>query len=100
MPAKEGGTVGGGRVSMAASGLSCRKPLISTGWAISLLFCTNGLRASISGSEAIFLLGKGDHWPRALTIASSLDNGCGLSHEYTQDGCNGTCVNLEASKST
>ena len=27
---------------MAASGLSCRKPLVSTGWAICLL-CTNGL---------------------------------------------------------
>jgi len=31
------------RGNMAASGLSYRKPLVSTGWAISLL-CTNGLR--------------------------------------------------------
>ena len=23
----------------------------------------------------------GDHWPRAVTIASSLDSGYGLSHE-------------------
>jgi len=32
-----------------------------------------------------------------MTIASSLDSWCGLSHECAQDGCNGTCVNLEAS---
>ena len=35
--------------NMAASGLSCRKPLISPGWAISLL-CTNGLRKQFSGN--------------------------------------------------
>jgi len=52
---RKGGTGGGGRVStlgpgnMAASGLSCRKPLVSTGWAISLLLCTNGLRKRSSG---------------------------------------------------
>ena len=33
-----------GAKSMAASGLGCRKPLVGTGWAISLLLCTNGLR--------------------------------------------------------
>ena len=33
---------------------------------------------------------------RAMTIASLLDSGCGLSHEYAQDGCSGTCVMLEA----
>jgi len=48
---RKGWTGGGGWVStldpanMAASGLSCRKPLVSsTEWAISLLLCTNGLR--------------------------------------------------------
>ena len=47
---RKGGTGGGGQDStlgpgnMAASGLSCRKPLVSTGWAISFLFCMNGLR--------------------------------------------------------
>ena len=64
----------------------------------------NGLlamcRASIFGSEVIFLLCRGDHWPRAVTIASSLGSGCDLSHECAQDGCNGTCVKLEASKPT
>ena len=34
---------------IAASGLSCRKPLIGTRWAISLLFCTNGLTKWSSG---------------------------------------------------
>ena len=52
---RKGGTGGGGWVStlgpgnMASSGLSCRKPLIGTGWAISLLLCTNGLRKQSSG---------------------------------------------------
>ena len=104
---------GGGHVStlglgnMAASGLSCRKPLISPGLAISLLLCMKGLRkqysgcrASISGSEAIFSLCTGDHWPRHMTIASSLDSGCVLSFECVQDGCNGTCVKSKASKPT
>ena len=59
----------------------------------------NGLLA-ISGCEAIFLLCRGDHWPRSVTIASSLDSGCGLSLECVQDGCNGTCEKLEASKPT
>ena len=56
------------------------------------LFSWKECRASISGSEAIFSLCRGDHWPRAVTIASSLDSGCGLSLECIQDGCNGTCV--------
>ena len=35
--------------SIAASRLSCRKPLVSTGWAISLLLGMNGLRKWSSG---------------------------------------------------
>ena len=52
---RKGGTGGGGWVSilvpgnMAATGLSCRKPLVGTGWAISLLLCMNGLRKQSSG---------------------------------------------------
>ena len=52
---RKGGTGGGGWVSilspgnMAASGLSCRKPLGGTGCAISLLLCMNGLRKWSSG---------------------------------------------------
>ena len=52
------------------------------------------------GSEAIFSPCRGDHWPRAVTTVSLLDSGCGLSNECEQDGCNGTCVKLEASKPT
>ena len=52
---RKGGTGGGERVStlgpgnMAASGLSCKKPLVSPGWAISLLLSTNRLRKRSSG---------------------------------------------------
>ena len=52
---RKGVTRGGGWVStlgpgkMTASGLSCRKYLVGTGWAISLLLCTNGLRKQSSG---------------------------------------------------
>ena len=83
---------------MAASGHSCRKPLVSTGWAISLLLCTNGLRkwssghvyrACISGSEGSIGATIGQE-----PIASSLDSGCGLSLKCVQVGCNGTCVKL------
>ena len=75
VPARKGGTVGDGQVYMAGSGLSCRNPLVGIGWAISLLLCTNGLRKQSSDHvgppflavKPIFLLCKGDHWPRAVT---------------------------------
>ena len=35
-----------------------------------------------------------------MTIAYSLDSGCGLSHKCAQDGCSDACVKLEASKPT
>ena len=38
-----------GPSNMAASGLSCRKPLVIPGWAISLLMCMNGLTKRSSG---------------------------------------------------
>jgi len=38
-----------GTNSMAASGLGCRKAMVGTGWAISLLFCMNWLRIQHSG---------------------------------------------------
>ena len=108
---ENGRTEGGGRDStlgpgnMAASGLSRRKPLARTGWAISLLLCTNELRKWCSGhihvgppflAVSLFSLCSGDHWPRARTTASSLDSGCGLSHECAQDGCNVTCRSFKA----
>ena len=104
---RKGGTGGGGQVStltpgnMAASGLSCRKPLVGTGWAISLLLCMNSLRKQSSGHVGppflavnLFSRSRGSHWTRAVTIASLLDSGCVLSCECAQDGCNGTCVKL------
>jgi len=50
---RQGRTGGGewvhpkGANSMAASGLGCRKPLVGTGWAISLLLYMNMLRNSL-----------------------------------------------------
>ena len=85
---------------MAASGLSCKKslgqhwvahfspPLLEQAKKMVFWPC----RASISDGEAIWLICKDDHWSRAVTIASLLDSGCGVSHEYAQDGCNGTCT--------
>jgi len=88
---------------MAAFGLSSWSalggPFLSSFAQMSLenglvaMYCT----ASISGSEAIFLLSRSNHWPRAVTI---VDSGCGLSQECARGGCNGTCVKLEASKLT
>ena len=73
-------------------GLSCRKALIVTGWAISLFLCATGLgnslRASISGDEAFFSVcaAKSHDYQNLLT------NGCDSSHESVQDGCKGTCM--------
>ena len=66
---RKGGTGKDGQIStlgpdrVAVSGLSGRKPLVGTWWAISLLLCTNGLRkvfltcwASIS---ALFMVCRG-----------------------------------------
>jgi len=103
---RKGGTGGGGKVStlspgnMATSGRSCRKLLVSTGCAISLFLCMNGLIKWSSDHEAILSPSRGDHWPTAVTIASLLDSGCGLSQECAQDGCIGTCMKLEASVPT
>ena len=103
---RNGGTGGGGQVhlkcanSMAGSGLSCRKHLVSTGWATSLLLCMNKLRKQSSGHPFLFLLCKGNHRPRAVTIESLLESGCDLCHESARDSCNCTCVKLEASKPT
>ena len=52
---RKGGTGGGewvhpkGANRVAASGLGCRKALVGTGWAISLLLCMNRLRKQPSG---------------------------------------------------
>jgi len=46
---KQGDTSKKSSFNMAVSGLRCRKPLVSTGWVISLLLCMNGLRKLSSG---------------------------------------------------
>ena len=83
-------------------GLAFKSPWSALGALFLLSFAQMGLensfrpcRASHFDSEALFLLCKGDHWSRAMTIESSLESG--LSHESAQDGCSGTCVKLEAS---
>jgi len=91
---------------MAASGLAVESLWSALGGPFLSSYSRTGLEnsllamATISGSEAIFLLCRGDHWPRAVTIASSLDSVCGLSHECAQDGSNANCVKLKASKPT
>jgi len=66
---------------MAASGFSCRMPLVGTGWAIPLqMGLENSLlpcRASISGNEAFSLVCTGGHWPRATTVESLVTSGWG-----------------------
>ena len=62
-----------------------------------MLFYLALYRDSISGSESLFSLCRGNHWPRAVTIDILLESGHGLSHESAQDGCIGICVKLEAS---
>ena len=65
------------------------EPLVGTGWAIFLLLFMNGLRKWSSGHvgppflavEALFSVYRGDHWPRSVTIESSLKSGCNLRHE-------------------
>jgi len=50
------------------------------------------------GHFKIFLFCRDDCWPRAATIAHSLDSGCGLSHECAQNGCNGTRTEVRGFK--
>ena len=85
---------------MAASMLGCRKPLVGTGLAISLVLYMYELRNLASDHVGPPLLAvKLFSWPKAVTIDSLLDqSGCDLSHESAQDGCSDTCVMLEASK--
>ena len=46
---------------------------------------------------SFFLTLQGQSLDKSVTIESSLESGCGLSHESAQDGCNGTYVKIEAS---
>jgi len=48
--------------------------------------------APISSGEAFIPVWASVYQLSAVTIASSLMVGCGLSHERVQDGCKSTCV--------
>ena len=88
---RKGGTGGGGQVQQSAklaSGFGCRKPLVGTGWAISRLLCTNGLKDS--HVVLPFLAVKLLSWSVRVVIARELmTSGCGFTHKSAQDGCNG-----------
>ena len=50
--------------------------------------------APISGGEAFIPDLASGCQVSAVTIASTLMGGCGLSHEHVEDGCKSTCVNF------
>ena len=60
---------------MAAVLAGCRKALVGTDWAISLLFSTNGCMNCSSGTVDSFQLGEVFAGQTALTIVSSLISG-------------------------
>ena len=83
-----------GADSMAVSGLHLENALVGSEWATAVFLCTNGLRKqsscpawcpSLTGKH----LSQSGEWLQlsAVTIASSLMSGCGLSHEHVEDGC-------------
>jgi len=46
----------------------------------------------ISSREAFIPVWVSSFQLSAMTIASSLIGGCGLSHQHVEDGCKSTCV--------
>ena len=73
--------------------LPCRNPLVGTGWAISLIFITNGHRKGSSAFVGALFFGTADsfqlreavtNW-RALTIVNPLMSGWGRGHEILRD---------------
>jgi len=98
-----GGEVGGytQRVQTAWQSLDSafRNALVDSGWAIAILLSMNGLRKQSShlhGAHfwqgSVFPVLVSCCWLSAVTIASSLIGGCGLSHKHVEDGCKSTCV--------
>ena len=76
-----------GADSMAVSGLRFENALVGSEKTV-LLPCT----APISDGEAFIPVWASGCRLSAVTIASSLMGGCGLSHERVEDGCKSTCV--------
>jgi len=89
-----------GADSMAVSGLRFENALVGSKWATAVLLCTNGLSktvllpctAPISDREAFIPVWASGFQLSAVTIASLLMGGCGLSHEHVEDGCKSSCM--------
>jgi len=82
--------------SMAVFGLHLENALVDSEWATAVLLCTKPVllpcTAPISDGEAFIAVWASGCRLSAMTIASSLMGGCGLSHEHVEDGCKSTCV--------
>jgi len=85
--------------SMAVPGFSLETPWLSLGgpllssyarWVEKTVLspCT----VPISGREAFFPVWASSFRLSAITSASLLMGGCGLSHKRVEDGCKSTCV--------
>ena len=89
-----------GADSMAVSGLCFGNALVGSEWATAVLLYTRmgcetvllPCTAPISGREAFIPVWVSGCRLSAVTIASLLMGGCGLSHECVEDGCKSTCV--------
>ena len=82
--------------SMAISGLRFGNALVGSEWATAFLRVEKTVllpcMAPISSGKAFIPVWASICWLSAVTIASSLMGGCGLSHERVEDGCKSTCV--------
>ena len=86
-----------GADSMAVSGLRFENALVGSEWATAVLLCTIGLRKPSSyPARRPFIAGSiypslGELYRlSAVTIASLLMGGSGLSHDCVEDGCTST----------
>jgi len=74
--------------------------VVGSGWATAVLVGMNGLRKQSSRParcpfpETFIPVWASGCWLSAVTTASLLMGGCGLSHICVEDGCKSTCVNL------
>jgi len=84
-----------GTVSMAVSGLSFRNTLVGSLLSSYARTAWENSPLTLHGTH----FRRGSFFPvwlsgcrlRAVTIASSLMGGCGLSHKCVEDGCKSTC---------
>ena len=82
-----------GADSMAVSGLRFGHTLVGSEWATAVLLYTIGLRKQSSyPARCPFPVWASVCRLSAVTIASLLMGGSGLSHDYVEDGGTSTCV--------